>query len=113
MTPIEEQLKRALARQEPPQGFTERVLERLKERPPRRRVNTRGRWLHRVFAWRLAPVMAALLLLSGGFIYREHEREVSGLAAKQKLLTALQIAGSKLHETRQHVLEFQDKGIQE
>lgn len=113
MTPFEEQLKKALARQEPPQDFTKRVVERLNERSARHHANTRGRWLHRVFAWRLAPVMAALLLLSGGFIYREHEREVSGLAAKQKLLTALQIAGSKLHETRQHVLEFQDKGIQE
>ena len=111
MTPFEEELKRALARREPSVGFTERVLA---EAAMRRRKSGLATGLTRVrrrlqatLAWRMAPVVAALLLFVGGGIYREHRREVRGLAAKRQLLTAMRIAGSKLREAGQRVKEIE------
>ncbi len=105
MTPFEEDLKAALARKEPSRGFARRVLERAQQRP--QRAMSHRSWLPRAWAWRLAPLAAALLLVTGGAMYHEHEREVRGQAAKQELLTAVRIAGSKLHEAQQHVIEIE------
>lgn len=112
MTPFEQQLKEALARKEPPQDFVNRVLEKTKEQQPPVRQVVRWWWFRRAWAWRLAPVMAALALVSGGVMYREHERTVRGELAKEKLLIAMRIAGSKLYETQQQVIGFQYKGVE-
>jgi hypothetical protein len=113
MTPFEEQLKEALVRKEPSPGFANRVLERTKERQPGVPTLIRTWWFGRAWAWRLAPVMAALLLASAGAVYQEHERTVRGELAKDKLLIAMRIAGSKLHETQQQVIGFQYKGVEQ
>lgn len=110
MTPFEEQLKEALGRREPPEGFTERVLQRTVQRTSERTVaqtwRFRGAW-----AWRLAPAMLALLLASG-VMYHEHQQTARGEEAKEKLLTAVRIAGSKLQETRQHVIEIEGTEVE-
>lgn len=94
MTPFEDQLKAALARREPPEGFAERVLSRMEELPrPRRSSN----------GWRLALAAAAIFALISGAAYHEHERHVRGEEAKQKLMLALHIASSKLQQTQQKV----------
>jgi hypothetical protein len=113
MTPFEEQLKEALVRKEPSQHFSSRVLERTKERQPGVPTLIRMWWFRRAWAWRLAPVMAALLLVSAGAMYQQHERTVRGELAKDKLLIAMRIAGSKLHETQQQVIGFQYKGVEQ
>ena len=97
MTPFEEDLKRALERQEPAADFTARVLARCAVED----TKARG-WLR---AWRLAAVAAALLVAAGGTVYQRHEREVRGLAAKRELILAVRIAGSKLQEVQQRVAE--------
>lgn len=104
MTPFEAELKRALARREPDDGFTERVLARAaaEEAPPNRR-----RWFGWARTWVVAAAMALLLLPVGGVIYRHHERVVRGQEAKQKLLLALQIAGSKLQQVQKQVLKVE------
>ncbi len=108
MTPFEKDLKAALARKEPSRGFAERVLEAVEQRQQQsQRAMSQGSWRPSAWAWRLAPLAAALLLISGGALYHEHERAVRGQAAKQELLTAVRIAGSKLQETRQHVIEIE------
>jgi hypothetical protein len=112
MTPFEQQLKEALARKEPSPDFAKRVLEKARERQPVMRWAFRPSWFRRAWAWRLAPVMAALALVSGTVMYREHERTVRGELAKEKLLIAMRIAGSKLHETQQQVIGFQYKGVE-
>jgi len=112
MTPFEQQLKEALARREPSQDFVKRVLEKTNGQHPRVREDTRAWWFQRAWVWRLAPVMAALALVSGGAMYREHERTVRGELAKDKLLIAMRIAGSKLHETQQQVIGIQYKGVE-
>jgi hypothetical protein len=105
MTPFERDLQAALARKEPSHGFADRVLNAV-EGQSKRRMSER-RWFAKAWAWRLAPLVAALLLVTGGALYHEHVRAVRGEAAKQELLTAVRIAGSKLHDARQHVIEIE------
>jgi hypothetical protein len=112
MTPFEEQLKEALARKEPPQGFANRVLEKTRAQQAGVRQAIRAWWFRRTWGWRLAPVMAALILVSGVAMYREHERTVQGELAKEKLLIGMRIAGSKLHEAQQQVIGIQYKGVE-
>jgi hypothetical protein len=111
MTPFEEHLKEALARKEPSRDFANRVLEKTKEQARPRTVG-RALWFVRAWAWRLVPVMAALALMCAGVMYREHERTVRGELAKEKLLIAMRIAGSKLHDVRQHVIGIQYKEVE-
>ena len=65
-----------------------------------------------VQGWRLAPVMAAFLVVSGVVAYREHQREVQGQVAKQQLLQALRIAGTKLHHTQLRVVAMETDGTE-
>jgi hypothetical protein len=108
MTPFEEELKQALARQEPPGDFTARVLARCAREDANKR---RGFW-HNLWAapaWRVSAVAAALVLVVGGTAFEQHEREVErqarGMAAKRQLILAMRIAGTKLQEVRQRVRE--------
>jgi hypothetical protein len=119
MPDFEERLKEAMARETPPEGFEARVLAAVRETQGAGSEKQRGWWT----PWRLlaalkpallaslkpallAPVLAALLVLSVGFIYQKHEHTVRGEAAKAKLLVAMRVAGSKLHETRDRVSEM-------
>ena len=86
---LEEQLRGALARKSPPDGFAERVARRAKNdavRPP-------SRW----FAAAAAVVMAVGI----GAAYRHHQGEV----AKEQVMTAMKITAVKLHRIQTHVLE--------
>jgi hypothetical protein len=113
MTRFEDELKNALRRQQPPQGFADRVLARAAEIGSRQ-VNRAWRdlWL-KIFDQPLVPAnllrwatvtVVALALVVGGVHYRSVERErAQGEAAKQRLLLALRIAGSKLQLAKTRV----------
>jgi anti-sigma-K factor RskA len=105
MTPFEEQLKRAMARREPGEDFTRRVLDEIRRKPVREAEDRWG-WWRAAATWRLAAVVAALLVMSGSAIY-ERERAERGEAAKEKLMTAVRIAGVKFQQVRRHVLEVE------
>lgn len=113
MTEFEQQLARALERREPSAGFTSRVLAATSRQQP-----TGSRW--RAWPWalvlRVAPAMAALLVVMGGALYQKHERFERGEAAKRQLLLAVEIAGNKLYDARQRVVsigEIRGAGIEE
>jgi hypothetical protein len=113
MTPLEEQLKQAMARREPPADFTQRLLEQVQREERQTAESGSWAWFRRLptfwsapRAWRLAGVVAALLVISGSAMY-EHDRAVRGEAAKEKLLTAVRIAGMKLHQVHRQVLEVE------
>lgn len=107
MTRFEEQLKSAMARREPPGDFTGRVLAAVaRQQTPVAKETFRQRF-GRVWVWRLAPAVAASLALVGGVMYEQHQRTVHGEEAKEKLLVAMQIAGSKLRRTQQHVIQIE------
>jgi hypothetical protein len=110
MTPFEEHLKEALLRKQPSQDFVKRVLEKAQEQHPRAPVWKW--WSQRAWAWQFAPVMAALILVSGAVMYHEHQRTVRGEIAKEQLLIAVRIAGSKLHSAQEHVMHIQHEGVE-
>ena len=113
MTRFEDELKNALRRREPPQGFSHRVLARAAEIGSRQADHAwRELWLKifdqplapaNVLRWATVTVLAAGLVV-GGVHYRSVQRErTQGEAAKQRLLLALRIAGRKLQLAKTRV----------
>jgi hypothetical protein len=106
MTPFEEDLKKALGRREPSDEFTARVLARANQEN-RAKGTIQSSFLQRLRSWRLIPVMAGALVITGGIAYQQREREARGEAAKQQLMLAMHIAGSKLHGTQLLIQEVE------
>jgi anti-sigma-K factor RskA len=104
MTPFEEELRQALKRREPAADFTARVMARAAAEDPKRNS---GFW----FSWRLglATAAVAVLTLSGGVVYQQHERSLRGLAAKRQLLIAIRITGTKLQQVQERVKESEQE----
>ena len=76
---LEHELAGALARKEPAAGFDNRVRARLYRRP---------RWL---------AIAAALVAMAGA---GEAWRQYQGQLAKEQVMTAMRIAGSKLNRVQ-------------
>jgi hypothetical protein len=94
MSEFDHELRRLLSRREPPAGFAERVLGRTEPAvPPVVRPALRPR--SRFVRWAAA---AALVAAAAGVLeYRERRREqAAGEAARDQVVQALQLAGSKL-----------------
>jgi len=111
---MEDALKDALRRREAPAGFAERVLARVRERSAAKPATWQWEsWLQffrqPLVQWTaLAAVSAALI--AGGIEYRQVQRErAQGEAAKQQLILALRIAGSKLQLAKSKVQHAQDQ----
>jgi hypothetical protein len=91
MDPLEEQLKSALARKEPPAGFAGKVAARARGRQAIRSATPR--WM--------AAAASVMLAIGGGAAYRRHQGEV----AKEQVMTAMKITAVKLHRIQAHVRE--------
>ncbi|MFB3923410.1 MAG: hypothetical protein ACE145_16945 [Terriglobia bacterium] len=101
MKDLENGLRKALERREPPDGFAEKVLARVEASP------TRGRgWREALRAfvrvpslrWAAAGAVACLLVALGTLHYRHVQRErAAGEAAKAQVMQALHVASSKLN----------------
>jgi hypothetical protein len=97
MSRLDDALREALRREEPPDGFAERVLARI-DRRPEERAAWRG-WLAGFRAPRLrwATAFAAAALVIGGFEYRaQRVEQAEGERAKEQVMLALRITGTKL-----------------
>jgi hypothetical protein len=94
MSRLDDELKIAMRREDPPPGFAERVLARAE-----RRRTARPWW---------GAAIAAMVLLAAGAEF-EHQRRVraEGEQAKQQVMLALRITGSKLHYIKEkiHVID--------
>jgi hypothetical protein len=86
MDDLEQQLRRAFEREQPPDGFADRVLERTRERR-----NVMPRWI--------AAAAAIVILAGGGYTYRRQQGE----AAKREVLLALRITSAKLSHIQTQV----------
>jgi hypothetical protein len=105
MMQFEDELKKALARCEPPEGLTDRILERVNiSSAPTRRTRL---FAWPMFSWRLASVATLLLALVVGLTYRQHVQIEKGEAAKRQLLIAMHIAGTQIHEAQLRVKRIQ------
>ena len=99
---LDDELKNALRREEPPDGFAERVLGRLAEPLqaehrarafPLSSIQT-GAGSH-IKQWAAAAALVAAV--AGGIQYRTAQKErAEGEAARARVMLALHIAGSKL-----------------
>lgn len=106
MSNLDEQLKVALRREQPPSDLTDRVLARLNQ--PRLSWWERASLLMKPprIQWVAVAVMVSILLPSAGLFYRRQmQYRAEGERAKQQLLFAVHIAGSKLHQAQKKVLE--------
>lgn len=100
MNPLEQELKNALRREEPPADFAERVLARLPSTPRRQPSRSEGlRNFFRLPALRWATAAALCVAFTLGWVaYRRHQETVArGERARQQVMLALHIASSKLN----------------
>jgi hypothetical protein len=95
MDDFEQQLKRAMARQEPPAWFEAKVMSAAARQPRRRWEFWRMRW---------AAAALATVALTSGIVWqhqRESQERMAGEQAAAKLELALKITSKKL----QHIEE--------
>ena len=95
---LDHDLKRALRSESPAPGFANRVLARI-EQEQTRAARPRPAW------WRAAAASVALAALVGGYsaLHEQAERRAEGEKAKEQVLQALAIAGSKVRYAQQEV----------
>lgn len=91
---LEQELKQALERKQPPPDFAARVAAAAAGGAvqARRPVRNLPRWL---------PAAAAVLLIAGGAAYREHQ----GRVAKDRVMLAMRITAGKLNHIQSHMRE--------
>lgn len=117
MTYTDEDLKKALRRREAPEDFTEKVLARVATQATAQTSSRRESWLNMLrqplLRWAAAAAVSAALI-GGGVHYRQlqslkaQRERAEGEAAKQQLVLALRIAGSKLQLAKAKVNDINE-----
>jgi hypothetical protein len=105
---LDDALKQALRRQEAPDGFAQRVMARVavQDSAPRPvRDSWRGLFTQPIMRWAALAAVAAAMIL-GVHLYNVHRERAEGEAAKQRLMLALRVAGSKLQLAKAKVNEM-------
>ena len=107
MTHMDNELRRALHRVDPPRGFADRVRARAETAAPaspKWRATSSG-W--RTTGWALAATLA--IAVGTGMWYRAQEqRRAQGEEAKRQVLLSLNIASSKLRAIEMKVNHAQE-----
>jgi len=104
MSNLEDQLRAALRREEPPADLADRVLARLNRPSTPSWPSRLAVLLHPPrIQWVAITVMVSILLPTATVQYRREMEK--GERAKQQLLFAMHVAGSRLHQTQKKVLE--------
>ena len=100
---IEEQLRSALKREEPPAGFRHRVVAAAIRGP---RTEDRGPFRR----WRAVAAALTLTALLGAWTTHTINEHREGEKAKDEVMLALHIAGSKVHYAQTQVQKIGSKG---
>jgi len=99
MSQFERDLRESLRRREPPAGFAAKVLARTRESESRP-----------IFSWRWVAVAAlVVVMVSGTMFIREQQQQAEREKAKEQLMVALRITGSKLMEVQARLNKIQDR----
>jgi hypothetical protein len=106
---LDNALKNALRRQQAPEGFADRVLTRVANQGATQNP-TRDSWLT-LFAqplvrWAALAAIATAMILGVVHVQNVRRERAEGEAAKQRLILALRIAGSKLQLAKAKVNEI-------
>jgi negative regulator of sigma E activity len=106
---MEEVLKGALRRQPAPDGLADRVLARVAQKNPAQGPDPDDSWLRSfpqpLVRWAALAAVAAAMIV-GVHQYNLKRERAQGEAAKQRLMLALRVAGSKLQLARSKVNEI-------
>ena len=107
---LEDALRNALRREDAPEGFALQVLARVEQQNSAAHDAQRTSWLsmlsQTLVRW-AAVAAVTLCLVVGSIYYRSLQRQrAEGEAAKQQLMLALRIAGSKLQLAKEKVNEI-------
>jgi len=99
---LDDDLRAALRRQDAPHGFERRVLAATRPAPAAPLRSHRWTWA--------AAALAACLTLTVGVVEvrREAEQRERGLLAKQELMQAMRLTGSKLRVAQEKVRQLND-----
>jgi len=107
---LEDALRKALRPEEAPEGFALKVLARAQQQNSAAQEAQRTSWLSmfsQPFVRWAALAAVSICLVIGGVHYRNLQRQrAEGEAAKQQLMLALRIAGSKLQLAKEKVNEI-------
>lgn len=109
MDSFERDLAKALRRREPPVDLSARVWARIT------REQERGAWWRVVlagYAWRWAVAAVLLVAVVGtpfAYVQRQERQRAAGEAARQQVLLALRIAGSKMQIAQREVQQVSAK----
>jgi len=96
---LEQELKSALGRKEPPDGFAPGVAAKLGSPQAQPRRDNVIPWPSRMPKRLLAAAAAVLLVAGGAAGYRQYQGEM----AKREIMRALFIAGGSLSRVQAHV----------
>ena len=102
MKDFEDQLREALTPGDVPAGFANRVLAKLPEAYPAPPPRTTFR---RVALW-AAAVLICAGTITGVELERAREERARGEQAREKVMLALRIAGTKLNKAQSRVREI-------
>ena len=99
MKPLEDELRRLLRRKEPPAGFAERVMSRLKTEPPRSALVQRRSAFFRwpVLRWAVAAAVVCIAVVA--VIVRQQQQQqmqVQAERASRQAILALRIRNEQI-----------------
>jgi hypothetical protein len=103
MKPLDDELRSALKRREPPEGFAARVLDRLENENPEQGFSPHNAPWWRRPALRWVAVAAACLLAVAGIARYQHQQRVRAQAeqASRQAVWALEMASTELNTALQ------------
>ena len=109
MSYLGDDLKMALRRKEPPEGFASRVLARASgpvQAPP-------SWWQYLMVLvhpprvqWVALSLIVSFMIPAAGVYRKERQARAEGERAKEQLVFAMRMTGNKLHRVHQKVLEM-------
>ena len=114
MTGWEEKLHEALRRKSAPEGFTERVLARIRELPEREEkpwARLRAFLARPALRWATA-MLCLVIACSAAYRVRQERQRREGEMAKMQVKQALRIASVKLNAARRMVQEINQRSSQ-
>ena len=94
---LDDELRSAMRREDPPLGFTQRVIARAQSKPVQKPAMFRMIW---------AAGLAAMMVV--GFTAASEYRQVKAERAATQAVVALRIAAAKLNMTRDKVLKLEN-----
>lgn len=107
MDQFEQELKDSLRREPAPEWFADAVMARVNTEKQRQRKPEWFGWAR--LRW-VAASMAVVAVVGGVRFEQQREERIRGEEAKQELMAAFQVTGTKLRQVEERVLPVMHRG---